>query len=503
MRAATLSTIFGHLPDRIFMVFSRANRALFAVTVLALYRAFYRSPDAIDIFKPEWLSVIREVCTTNPSLTADLSEDLEAGEEAPTDDERRASIIYRSLLKSGWLREKRKQLRMSVEMPTAAVHLCEALDYIDRNLSESIAGVIGQISATMDAVKLNPSRNAHALHEARRAGEIFLRRLRSLRSSLDEIDELIMGAKDLNERLANFIDIFVGKLVIQDFKAVMTSNHPYRRRFEIMSAIAAIRSDADSVQKAAQAIFDAGTAPSAEEAESQVRADLTWLHGCFDKIDALFETITDHRTTLEGRLRNTIRYIDRSSPERAARMLHAAKAAQALRLEIEGEGLNPDTTVFPLLPLLDRHGIWSEHMLAEPAERRPEPEARPVRKRVEPPEIKLKRWLKNQYERRFDPQPPEIRKWLVTHVPADAPVLASQMKIETLDDFLMLDAIRIMTAGSRHLEENAIPGMPEWLVKTGPGARSDEWATFDDFEISRRAKPPAAKAKPLETSRET
>jgi hypothetical protein len=490
-----LSTIFGHLPDRIFMVFSRANRALYAATVLALYRAFYRSPDAIDIFKPEWLSVIREVCAANPSLTADLSEDLEAGEEPPTDDERRAGIIYRALLKSGWLREKRKQLRISVEMPTASVYLCEALDYIDRNLSESIAGVIGSISATMEAVRSDPRRYAHALREARRSGESFLRRLRAIRSSLDEIDELIMGAKDLNERLANFIDIFIGKLVIQDFKAVMTSNHPYRRRYEIVSAIAAIRSNPNDVKDAAQAIFDAGNAPSLDEAENQVRADLNWLHGCFDKIDALFETITDHRTALEGRLKNTIRYIDRSSPERAARMLHAAKAAQALRAEIEGEGLDPDDFAFPLIPLLDKHGIWSEHTLAEPAERRQAPEPRPVRKRVEPPEVKLKRWLKNQYERRFDPQLPEIKKWLAAHVPNGAPVLASNIKIETLDDFLVLDSVRILTAASRHLPENTVPGMPDWQVAARAGERTDEWATFEDFEISRRGKPAAAREK--------
>lgn len=475
------------------MVFSRANRALYATTVLALYRAFYRSPDAIDIFKPEWLSVIREVCAGNPSLTVDLSEDLEVGEEPPTDDERRAGIIYRALLKNGWLREKRKQLRVSVEMPTAAVHLCEALDYIERNLSESIAGVIGQISATMDAINSNPSRNAHALREARRSGESFLRRLRALRSSLDEIDELIMGAKDLNERLANFIDIFIGKLVIQDFKAVMTSNHPYRRRFEIMSAIATIRSNAGDIQKAAQAIFDAGNAPSVEDAETQVRADLNWLHGCFDKIDALFETITDHRSALEGRLKNTIRYIDRSSPERASRMLHAAKAAWALRAELEEDGANSDALDFSPVPLLERHGIWSERMLAEPSEPRPEPEPRPVRKRAEPPEITLKRRLKRQFERRFDPQIPEIRKWLATHVPAGTQVLVSGLKIETLDDFLMLDTIRTMTAASRNLAENGIPGMPEWIARASSGRRSDEWASFDDFEIGRRTKPAGAK----------
>jgi len=480
-----LSALFGHLPDRLFMVFSRANRALYAEVVLALYRAFYRSPDAIDIFKPEWMSEIRAVCAANPALAADMSDDLDAGEEPPTDDDRRASIIYRQLLKNGWLREKRKQLRTAVEMPTAAVLLCETLDRIERNISESIAGVIGNISATMDGVKNNPARNAHALREARSLAESFIRRLRAIRSSLYEIDELIMGAKDLNERLTNFIDIFVGKLVIQDFKAVMTSNHPYRRRFEIMSAIADIRADAEKIHLAATAIFDAGNAASIEEAEAGFRSDLAWLYGCFDKIDALFEAITEHRATLEGRLRNTIRYIDRSSPERAAKMLNAAKAAWALRTEIEAEGLDPDKEGFSPIPLLERHAIYSEKTLAEPTEQRRAPEARPLRKNAEPPHIALLRRLKRQYERRFEPQPHEIRKWLILQIPAGEKRLASEIEIDTLDDFLMLDALRVLSAGSRYTKQT-VPGLQGWVVRPAGGARSDEWATFENFEIVRR-----------------
>src|SRR4051794_6302060 len=102
--------IFGHLPDQLFTVFSRRNRALYAECILALYREFYRSPDAVDIFKPEWMAVLRGVIEANPALTADLGEDLEADEEAPTDDERRVSLIYGRLKKSGWLREKRLHL---------------------------------------------------------------------------------------------------------------------------------------------------------------------------------------------------------------------------------------------------------------------------------------------------------------------------------------------------------------------------------------------------------
>jgi hypothetical protein len=481
------SMIFGHLPDRLFMVFSRANRALYAACVLALYRAFYRSPDAIDILKPEWLAEIRDVCAQNPQLVTDMGDDLEDGEEVPTDDDRRASIIYRSLLKNGWLREKRKQLRVSVEMPTAAILLCETLDRIDRNISESIAGVISTISATMDAIKANAGRNAHALREARRSAESFLRRLRAIRSSLDEIDELIMGAKDLNERLTNFIDIFVGKLVIQDFKAVMTSNHPYRRRFEIMSAIAAVRSDPQKVSDAARTIFDAGNAKSIDDAEQGFRGDLSWLHGCFDKIDALFETITDHRSTLEGRLRNTIKYIDRSSPERAAKMVHAAQAALALRNEIQADGEDPDEVEFSLIPLLERHGIWSADMLAQPVEARPEPEARPVSKRKEPPEVALLRQLKRDYERRFEPQIPLIRKWLSERIEPGASMRASQVTITTLTDFLMLDAVRLLAIGGRYGGDSAIAGLPEWTARAAEGLRSDEWATFADFEIARKA----------------
>jgi len=479
--------IFGHLPDSLFMVFSGANRSLYAESILALYRAFYRAPDAVDIFKPEWFAVIRSVIEANPALAARINEDLGPDEEAPKDDDGRAGKIYRQLKQAGWLREKQKHLRTAVDMPTAAIFLCEALDRIDRNVSESIAGVIGSIAAIMAQIQNDSARNAHALGEARRSAESFIRRLRAIRSSLDDIDELIMGARDLNERLTNFIDIFVGQLVIQDFKAVMTSNHPYRRRFEIMSSIADIRASSDAVQAAAKAIFAAGMSASAEEAEIKFRADLTWLHGCFDKIDALFETITDHRSTLEGRLRNTIRYIDRSSPERAANMLNAANAALALRNEMIEDGDDPDDTDFNPIPLLERHGIWSERTLATPTEQRAEPVARPIKRAVEPPEVTLLRRLKRDYERRFEPNDTAVAKWLEERIEAGESCYASTIKIDTLDDFLMLDAIRIMAIGARNGGSPSSIGIPGWSVAAVPGQREDEWAAFANFEISRDA----------------
>ncbi|HVI90715.1 MAG TPA: Wadjet anti-phage system protein JetA family protein [Dongiaceae bacterium] len=479
--------IFGHLPDGLFMVFSGTNRALYAESILALYRAFYKAPDAVDVFKPEWFAVIRGLIEANPALAAGLNDNLEPGEEAPKDNEGRAGEVYRQLKKAGWLREKQKHLRTAVDMPTAAVFLCEALDRIDRNVSESIAGVIGGIAAIMAQIKKDPARNAHALGEARRSAESFIRRLRAIRSSLDEIDEMIMGAKDLNERLTNFIDIFVGKLVIQDFKAVMTSNHPYRRRFEIMSAIADIRANTEAVQAAAKAIFDAGMAANVAEAENKFRTDLNWLHGCFDKIDALFERITDHRTTLEGRLRNTIRYIDRSSPERAAKMLNATKTALALREEMIEAGEDPEEPGFAPIPLLERHGVWSEKTLATPAEQRREPEARPVKKITEPPEVALLRRLKRAYERRFEPSSAAIIGWLEQRIEAGTSCYASAIQIETLDDFLMLDAVRLLAIGARFGSNASLPGIPGWSVKVVPGQREDDWAAFANFEISRDA----------------
>lgn len=486
--------IFGHLPDNLFMVFSRANRQLYAECILEIYRAFYASPDAVDIFKPEWFDVIGTVIAANPDLATDLSEDLEQGEEAPANNDARVGIVYRQLKKAGWLREKQKHLRIAVDMPTAAIFLCEALDRIERNVSESIANVIAGIAAIMAQINKDPARNAHALGEARRSAESFIRRLRAIKSSLDEIDEAIMGARDLNERLANFIDIFVGKLVIQDFKAVMTSNHPYRRRFEIISAIGDIRANSTGIEASAKAIFDAGMAASMEEAEHKFRLDLTWLHGCFDKIDALFEAITDHRSTLEGRLRNTIRYIDRSSPERANRMLQAAKAALALRDEMIDDGEDPDTTGFSPVPLLERHGVWSDRTLATPTEERPEPEARPVKKKVEPPEVALLRRLKKAYERRFDPGNAAILGWLESQVEPGKSCFASEIKVETLDDFLMLDTLRLLAVASRYGGTSSLPDLPGWSVRAAPGEREDDWATFANFEISRSA----AKRRPAE-----
>jgi hypothetical protein len=372
-------------------------------------------------------------------------------------------------------------------MPTSAILLSETLDRIDRNVTENVAGVVASIAATVYAINSDPARNAHALREARRAAESFLRRLRAIRSSLDEIDEAIMGAKDLNERLANFIDVFIGKLVIQDFKAVMTSNHPYRRRFEIMSNIAELRSKPNDVGAAARAIFAAGMSKSLEEAESQFRADLSWLYGCFGKIDALFETITDHRSTLEGRLRNTIRYIDRSSPERASKMLHAAKAAIALREEMERAGENLEGIDFSPILLLERHGIWSERTLATPSQQRTEPQARPARKVAEPLEISLLRQLKRHYDRRFDPTPRQIVAWLEQRIEPGASRHASEFKIESLDDFLILDALRIRAIGGRHGAEAAIPDLSGWTAKPAAGRRQDEWATFADFTVTRPA----------------
>jgi hypothetical protein len=273
----------------------------------------------------------------------------------------RARHIYNRLNATGWLEESHYGLKVTVDMPSGAMRLVEFLCGLREGVSEQIGGIVIQIKNGLEALQRDARDNALGLHKAARDAATFGRYLRSVLSALREIDKQVVDAASVGERLRHYFEDFVERLLLQDYVAITTTSHPYRFRHRILGTIGAIEESLSDIEAIAEAYVEAHLAADARGARDSVYDDLSKIRRVFDQIEDAFERIQQHRSRLETRLRNTVRYAGRRSGgflQRSAPLL--LKLDKLLSQPLEVDGL-----------LEDRPAPICAALLTRPRHRRP------------------------------------------------------------------------------------------------------------------------------------
>jgi hypothetical protein len=343
-------------------------------------------------------------------------------------------------------------------------------------VSQRFGGLIVQIRLNLEAVeKLNPRvtdrklrEAALAVREARRQADQFTKSLRAILSDLKGIRQTVMESKTVGGRLEAFFEEFVQRILLKDFESILTVNHPYRFRDEIVDLARRISYTPDTMQVLAEEYIGAGMATSIEDGRLEVEGDLIAIESTFGQIGEMFERIETFRRQLEARVRNTIKYAERSAQglvgraadlvHRLDRLLHDGRHAEA---SIEW-GIEP------------LRSPWSEHHHARGREPRRPVTARPLGERPSDPLYEVRKQLRLQYITRIAPRPEDVRRFLERQLPATGSKEARFMQIETIDDFLAFEMARRFAMSrevppeiAKTFELEFAPDMPphesEWL----------------------------------------
>lgn len=446
--------LFGALNKNIFMLFSGQNRSLYEAALLRIYDDCFGS-DLMFPTRSELVAVIYDMLAARPDLWQDEEKLVELEEvsargrrlrpRAASDRDRGATVeamgrarhIYARLMETGWLEESRYGLRITVDMPPAAMRLAEFLSGLKRGSSEQLGGLIVEVKNALDGVRASASQNALGLHKAAADAVGFGRYLRSVLSSLRDIDRQLLASEDLNERLQHYFEDFVGRILLKDFAAISTTSHPYRFRFAILDAVQVIEDSAPDIETLSAAYADAGLAAGRQAARDLVFDDLHRIRRVLGQIDEAFLRIQQHRSRLEVRLRNTVKYAGR----RAEAYL---RRSEQIVLQLDRLVARPDVTVELIVPgnLQEVKSPFAPGLLARPRGERASVVSTAMAIVMPDPIDLLRRRMEREYLDRITIRPAQVLKFLDVRIAPHQKIDAKDLEMYDLDDFLAFEALR-------------------------------------------------------------
>lgn len=490
--------LFGVLNAQIFTVFSGPNRHLYEAVVGEIYSSWYRN-DLLFPADAEIVGQIYHLLGERPELWREEDGPVQldsvkvrpgrrlkrrgqaaADVDATSVAMARSRYIYNRLNETGWLEESRFGLKVTVDMPAGAMRLAELLCLLREGVSEELGGLVSQIRATLGALRDSPKENALALHKAARDAGAFGRYLRSVLSALREIDKQVLASESLEDRLRHYFEDFVERVLLKDYAAISTTSHPYRFRHQILASIDAIESSEHAVATIAEVYVGAQLRPNIEAARALAYDEFGQVRRVFDQIETAFERIKQHRGRLEARLRNTVRYAGRRG---SAFLQRSERLLLALDRHVGREDLD-----IPGLLEAQEPPISPDRLAKGRAPRAPiEGEDLPI---MNPdPSWIFRQELEQAYLERLNVRPEQVLRFLEQRVSPGDSREASLLWIETLDDFLAFEALRLSAPGLGAGEIDGAVGealSAHFSVTPIPGARVEtEWLGCEDFEVRR------------------
>ncbi len=486
-------SLFRHLHDDAFLVFSRDHKHLYAACLLDLHERYFTGAPAYPT-PQQVVHAIYDVMRANPALwteaddfgglpemisagrrrirKADLAFASEKGDKALL----LARQLYSRLVDGGWLEEEEYGLRVTVDMAMGPLLVIQRLASLNKDLSQRFGGLIVQIRLNLEAVeKLTPEitdrkqrEAALAVREARNQADQFTKSLRAILADLKRIRRTVMESKTIGTRLEAFFEEFVDQLLLKDFESILTVNHPYRFRDAIVDLARRISYTPDTMQVLAEEYAAASMASDIDDGHTAAADDLLAIENIFEQIGEMFERIETFRRRLEARVRNTIKYAERGAQGLVGRAGDLVRRLDALLRDGRHERSTVEWSIEPL------RSPWSEHHQAPTRQPRRPVEARELSAPPSDPLYELRKQLRLEYIARIAPRPEDVRRFLERQVAPFGTKEARFVEIETVDDFLAFDSARRyaltgevppQVAGSFDLEPSpdTPPHDSEWL----------------------------------------
>lgn len=341
-----------------FTLFRMLSSPAHARNVAVLERIFEQFFDdfAFAPKKAEVLQVIQQVLE-NPDYRT-LADDDPPFALSETADH----VIYNRLRDDGWIMEVKTRRVVEVYMPREAHALLSALITLREELKVDISAESSLIDSGILAAYQDPAGKVMNIGSARRQAVQLRRSIDGVLTSLHRIEEDLMKSDGLADLLTRFMERFVEKLLLDNYRTLKASAYnPMRFQRSIVTNVELFINDEGLVSRAAVALADQRLAADVASAEAQILQDLARIRDVFAGLGDKLDLIDKFSHKLERRIATTVRY------QETARNIREERLRDAIRLAFAVWN-DPDSQC--VTPLIDIPVPFSNETLAIPKKAR-------------------------------------------------------------------------------------------------------------------------------------
>jgi len=231
--------LFDRLPWGLFQPLASRNRRNYWQIIVRLYEEYFS--EEADI--PELGYQRHEIALPIERFLRSES-DWETDDEPSEDDTSpgvRANNILAYLIETGWLVETRVLLRRVVEMkPEVQQFLDLLINFADRG-PQFLGGKVQVIYNTLVAVQRDPENEAASFHETASQAKSLVNSVAATRTQVSELMQALRKHDSAGDYVAAFFDDYISRIYIADYTELRTTNHPLRRRREILNIVNSLR----------------------------------------------------------------------------------------------------------------------------------------------------------------------------------------------------------------------------------------------------------------------
>lgn len=465
-----METIFGQLPESIFKPLAAPNRQLYSALLLYLYREVLGDM-AGNL--PTKRALVQEISQyledwqKENALQEDSEDDL-----AKQDTDQRRFIIYRRLIDTGWLIEHRDGYRQLVDFNAEARLLLQEIDRIESGQAQNYGGTVIKVLSSLESALKDPESKSVGIANAAQDSAAFLQHIRTVAAAVRKMEETIIGQKSLHSIFESFFNDYVEKHLIRDINTLHTQNNPFRFKNKIVALIYELYGDDTKIRKLEEAYIREGRSPDQKRASDVLLRELGITRTVFENIDQNLRIIEDTNLRLQRRIANTVRYMDRIGYAALDRITETIRAVAAMPFALEDD-IPVSVPIVPAIRPIGTQDLYQKRV--------PKAEIKPqiIRKRKPDPAFRAFEEAKRAFQNRMFPTKARMLSFLEQALSDESVVEARDIRIETLDDFVIFQRLRELP----YLYGGALA--KRYVVEFREDAYESEWLTCQDFTIRR------------------
>lgn len=342
-----------------FAPLSAEHHAQYWALLIRLFDRYF-GPDAL--LPPEGAYQMREVTREIENFLLDSETWIEASHnETPTTPLNiRANYRYRALVASGWLREESRGLLKLVYMHPIAQRLLEVLrHFAEEGLSVVIGGKVQIIYNQLTKAASDAFGEAAGFHEAALEARRLISAINSTGVRISEVLDDLREEEEPSRYIDRYFARYITELFLRDYHELLTDNHPFRHRGEILALVYGMRDNPDTRTQLIAGFQKAHRLATYAEAERLFETDCQRFLA-FQHVDTHLQRIAQNAQRVQRQVNAYIEYRVRTSDQLDLSLTRAIESC----LRLNEVGLEIVTDLVP-------GGLFEMSSLREPRARKP------------------------------------------------------------------------------------------------------------------------------------
>lgn len=450
------------IPHTLFRLLSSPAHIRNVAILEAIFEQFF-DDFAFAPKKSEVLQVIRQVLENSDFRS--VSDDDEPSSTTETAE----YVIYARLRDDGWIMEVANRKAAEVYMPREAHALLSSLITLKEELKVDISAEASLIDSGIFAAYQDPVGKVMNIASARRQAVQLRRSIDGVLTSLHRIEEDLMRSEGLADLLTRFMERFVEKILLENYRALKASAYnPMRFQRSILTNTDLFINDDGQIVRAAVALADQGMVADIAAAETQIIQDLMRIRAVFAGLGEKLDVIDRFSHRLERRIATTVRY------QETARNVREERLRDAIRLAFTHWSAGIDECVTPLVEIPVPYAN-ATLALAKKAREPVEPQTRET-KIVDPADVKREQMI-DAYVAAMDVTPRVVAERMRKLVPDDGTFFdLDQFEPESARDVAILYEAR----------SGALASNPEFEVRASAARTTNRFVSGPGVLVRRR-----------------